>query len=140
MGNRTKYAVIIGLGFAIAVIAGLWVAVQVSAGFAFGSVIGTALIAFVPSAILVGYGAYGYIIADQPPDEIPHVDVRHQRELVDLIHLQGAISITEAAQKLDISENDVRDAVRQLLELQIFTGWVDWNEDMLYSQRTRRLD
>ncbi len=139
MLNRSPYAIIIGVGFSIAVVVGLWLALQVSAGNNLLDLIGIALLGFVPSALLVGFGAYKYIQADQEPDDIPDVDVWHQRELIDLLHQHSAISISDVAKKLDISEQDVKDAIRQLLELGIFTGDIDWDNDMLYSQKTNKL-
>ena len=139
MENRPKYVVMIGLGFTIAVLIGLWLAFQVAAGYALLEQLSIALIGFVPSALLAGYGTYQYIQAGEEPDEIPLIDVRQQRELVDLIHERGMITITEAAQVLDISERDVKDAIRQLFELEIFTGYVDWDNNVVYSQRTKRL-
>ncbi len=130
----------IGFGFGIAVLVGLWVAFQVSADQSLASLLGVALIGFVPSAFLAGYGAYQYIRVGEEPDIIPDIDVRQQRELVDLIHERGRVSISDASQELGIGEHDVRDAIRQLLELEIFTGDVDWNEDVIYSQKTRKLN
>jgi hypothetical protein len=140
MVNRTKYTVMIGFGFGIAVLVGLWVAIQVSAGQPLSGLLGIVLLGFIPSALFSGYGAYQYSQVDVEPDVIPDVDVRHQRELVDLIHERGMISIADASHQLGISEHHVRDAIRQLLELGIFTGDVDWNEDVLYSQKTQKLN
>ena len=140
MGSRTKYVVLIGFGFGIAVLVGLWLAIQVSAGQTLSDLLGIALIGFVPSAILAGFGSYQYIQADEEPDIIPDIDVRQQRELVDLIHERGSISIQEASRLLNISETDVKDAIRQLLELGIFTGDIDWETDVLYSQKVKKLN
>ena len=140
MENRVKYVVLIGVGFGVAVLVGLWLAIQVSTGVAFADLLGTALIGFIPSALLSGFGAYQYIQSDEEPDVIPDVDVRQQRELVDLIHERGTISIEEASQLLQISEDDVKDGIRQLLELGIFTGDIDWETDMLYSQKIKKLN
>jgi len=129
----------IGFGFGIAVLVGLWVAIQVSADQPLGSLLGVALIGFVPSALLAGYGAYQYIRVGEEPDVIPDIDVRQQRELVDLIHERGMVTISDASHQLGISEPDVRDAIYQLLELEIFTGDVDWNQGVIYSQKTRKL-
>lgn len=139
MINRSPYTIMIGLGFGIAVIVGLWLALQVSAGNNLLDLIGIAIIGFLPSAILVTYGAYRYIQSDQEPDDIPDVDVWHQRELVDLLHQHRAISISDVAKQLNISEQEVKGAIRQLLELGIFTGDIDWDNDMLYSQKTNKL-
>lgn len=140
MESRTKYAVLIGLGFGIAVLAGLWLAIQVSMGQSLSDLLGIALLGFVLSAFLAGLGAYLYIQADEEPDVIPDVDVRQQRELVDLIHEHGMVSVQDAAKLLQISEPDVKDAVRQLLELGIFTGDVDWETNVLYSQNVKKLN
>lgn len=140
MKSRTKYVVLIGLGFGIAVLVGLWLAIQVSIGESLSDLLGLALLGFIPSALLAGFGAYQYIQADEEPDVIPDIDVRQQRELVDLIHEHGMISIQDASQQLQISEHDVKDAVRQLLELGIFTGDIDWEADVLYSQKVKKLN
>lgn len=139
MNSRSSYIIIIGLGFAIAVIIGLWLAIQVSAGNDLLNLIGIALIGFIPSALMAGYGTYQYIQSDEEPDTIPDIDVWHQRELIDLLHQHSAISIPDAAQRLDISENDVKESIRQLLELGIFTGDIDWENEILYSQKTNKL-
>ncbi len=139
MLNRSRFIILIGVGFAIAVGMGLWLAIQVAIGQSLLDLVGIALIGFVPSAILISYGVHQYIQLDIEPDVIPDVDVWHQRELVDLLHQHHAISIQDVALKLDISENDVKDAVQQLLELGIFTGDIDWENDMLYSHRTQKL-
>jgi hypothetical protein len=140
MVNRTKYVVMIGFGFGISVLVGLWVAIQVSVGQSLSGLLGIALLGFIPSALLSGYGAYQVIQIGEEPDVIPDVDIRQQRELVDLIHERGKISIADASQELAISEHHVRDAIRQLLELGIFTGDVDWNEDVLDSQKMQKLN
>ena len=139
MVNRTKYAVMIGFGFGIAILVGLWVAIQVSADQPLGNLLGIALVGFMPSALLAGYGAYQYIRVGEEPDIIPDIDIRQQRELVDLIHQRGMISITDASHELGIKEHDVHDAIRQLLELEIFTGDVDWKEGVIYSQKVQKL-
>lgn len=139
MFNRSPYAIMIGIGFAIAVFVGLWLALQVSSGRNILDQLGIAVIGFVPSTLLVGFGAYRYIQADSEPDVIPDVDVWHQRELIDLLHQHRSISIKDAAVQLSISENDVKESVRQLLELGIFTGDIDWETDTLYSHRTQKL-
>lgn len=130
----------IGIGFVIAIFVGLWLAIQVSTGEQFGNLLGVALVGFVPSAVFAGYGMYQYIQSDEEPDVIPEVDVRHQRELVDLVHERGAITVAQASQLLEISEIDVKESVRQLLELGIFTGDIDWETDTLYSQKVKKLN
>ena len=139
MSSRATYSVMIGFGFGIAILVGLWLAIQVSAGQSLSNLLGITLIGFIPSALLTGYGAYRYIQSNEEPDVYPDVDVRHQRELVDLIHERGAISIKDASEILDISEQDVKDSIRQLLELGIFTGDIDWATDILYSKKTQKL-
>jgi hypothetical protein len=139
MVNRSPYAIMIGIGFGIAVLVGLWLAIQVATGQDLLDQLGIAVVGFIPSTLLVSIGAYRYIQADTEPDVIPDVDVWHQRELVDLLHKNRSISVHDAAQQLGISENDVKESVRQLLELGIFTGDIDWETDTLYSKHTKKL-
>ncbi|MBZ0300399.1 MAG: hypothetical protein K8J31_11680 [Anaerolineae bacterium] len=124
---------LIGIGFALAGGAGLLLAAQVAQGVldARGTVLG-AVLAFIPAAGLVGAGIYR--LTHRPPQAEPgQSTVEMQRQLMDHLNARGQLSTGEMCDQLGISEADLRALVDELLRLEIFPGYVDWDREVLYS-------
>ena len=125
-------------GLGIAVIAGLWLAVQVgreqlTAG---GAVLGAGL-AFIPVALLIGIGLFLFIQGGKDAEQ--ETVMRKQRRLLDIVRSRGQISISDTAIEMGVSADTVREMVHQLVGLQVFSGYANWKEGMLYSVEASQL-
>lgn len=130
--------VLMVIGFGVAAFSGLWLAVQarsdnLSAG---GALLG-ALLAFVPVALLVGFGIYFYTQGGQEAEE--QSTMRQQRDLLDILKSRGQVRVEEMAIELGVPLSTVQDLVHQLVGLQVFSGYVNWKEGMLYSEDASKL-
>jgi hypothetical protein len=128
--------VVIGMG--IAVIAGLFLAIQVdneslSAG---GAVLG-AFFVFIPVALLVGFGLLMFIKAGQEAQE--EAVMRNQRRLLDIVRSRGQVGVHEVALEMNVSVDSVKEMIHQLVGLQVFSGYVNWNDGVLYSSDASQL-
>lgn len=127
---------IVGLG--IALIAGLWIASQVAAGsLTSGGALVGAGIAFIPVALLVGFGIYLYSRggAEAKQESI----MQKQRQLLDILKSRGQVSVDNMALEMNVSVDTVKDMVHQLVGLQVFSGYVNWDEGTLYSAEASKL-
>ena len=129
---------LIVIGIAIAVIAGIFLAIQVgddslSAG---GAVLG-AFIVFIPVALLVGFGLLMVIKAGQEAQE--ETVMRNQRRLLDIVRSRGQVGVHEVALEMNVSVDSVKEMVHQLVGLQVFSGYVNWNDGVLYSSDASQL-
>lgn len=134
--------ILIVIGFGIAVIAGLWLASQVSAGQlqSGGALIGGGL-AFIPVALLTGFGIYLYLQGGKEAET--ESEMQKQRKLLDIVKSRGQVAVSDLALEMRTSVDDVKGLVHQLVGLQVFSGYVNWDKGIIYSSdagQLRQLD
>lgn len=136
-GGRLSGIVLMVVGFGVAVLAGLWLAVQAGDNLSAGGALLGALIVFVPVALLIGFGIYFYTQGGQ--EEEQQSTMRQQRDLLDILKSRGQVRVEDMAIELGVPLNTVQDLVHQLVGLQVFSGYVNWKEGMLYSEEASKL-
>lgn len=138
MNSRLIGIILSIAGLGVAVIAGLWIASQVSAGsLSSGGALVGAGIAFVPVGLLVGFGVYLY----QRGGVEAQVEstMQKQRQLLDILKSRGQVSVNDMALEMQVSVDAVKDMVHQLVGLQVFSGYVNWKDGTLYSAEASNL-
>jgi hypothetical protein len=124
-------------GIGVAVLAGFWIASQVSSGMSSGAAVTSAGVAFIPVALLVGFGIYMYVQGSSQAEED---SVMHkQRELLDIVKSRGQVSVNDLALEMNASVDNVKSMVHQLVGLQVFSGYVNWQDGTLYSMDASKL-
>jgi hypothetical protein len=140
MGSSRLVGIILTIaGIGVALIAGLWIATQVSSGAietAGAAILGAGL-AFIPVALLVGFGIYLYVRGGAQ-EKVESV-MRKQRELLDILKSRGQVSVSDMAVEMNVPVDTVKNMVHELVGLQVFSGYVNWNEGVLYSQEASQL-
>lgn len=128
--------IVIGLG--IALIAGLFIAVQVSSEqmTSTGAVV-TAGVAFIPIAIFVGFGIFMYVRGGAEAAE--ESVMQRQRQLLDIVKSRGQVSVSDLALEMKVNTDLVKELVHQLVGLQVFSGYINWNKGVLYSAEASKL-
>jgi hypothetical protein len=136
--GRLVGIILIVVGFGVAVIAGLWLAFQVSSeSLSGGGALVGAGIAFIPVALLVGFGIYMFVQGGKEAEE--ESSMQKQRRLLDIVKSRGQVSVPDVAMEMQISVEVVKDLVHQLVGLQVFSGYVNWQEGVLYSSDASKL-
>lgn len=136
--GRLVGIILIVVGFGVAVIAGLWLAFQVSSeSLSGGGALVGAGIAFIPVALLVGFGIYMFVQGGKEAEE--ESSMQKQRQLLDIVKSRGQVSVPDLAMEMQISVEVVKDLVHQLVGLQVFSGYVNWQEGVLYSSDASKL-
>jgi hypothetical protein len=133
--------VLIAAGFAIAMTVGLVLAVQVSrdSGSMPGDALPGAVAAFIPVALLTTAGLYVYRRGADVEEDDAQSEMRLQRDLLDRLHGQGQMTVPDLARDLGIEPLQVRDLVRQLVALNIFSGLANWDDGTLIAADAARL-
>lgn len=128
--NRRIGQALVVTGFVVATAVGLFLAVQASAG-KIGArqatmISGVVFVALVP---IVGYGIFLYTKQDDPPPAIS--PILKQRELMDVLRSREQMEISELAQQLDITERTAQEMIQDLITLDIFSGFVNWDDGVV---------
>lgn len=136
--GRLVGIILMGLGFGITVLVGLWLAVQVSAEEleAGGAVLG-GFLAFIVIGPLIGFGIYMYVRGGQEADEQSVME--QQRRLLDIVRSRGQVTVEDLALEMQVGVTAVQDMVHQLVGLQVFAGYVNWDDGILYSSDAGKL-
>jgi hypothetical protein len=136
--GRLVGIILIVVGFGIAVIAGLWLASQVNGGQvqSGGALIGAGL-AFIPVALLVGFGIYLYVQGGKEAES--ESEMQKQRQLLDIVKSRGQVAVSDLALEMKTNVDTVRNMVHQLVGLQVFSGYINWDKGVLYSSDASKL-
>lgn len=130
------------VGFGLAVIVGLWIVLQIRAGEAAGGFspsagVLTAGVAFIPVGLLVGLGVFMFVRGGQETEV--ESSMHQQRQLLDIVKGQGQVNISDLALEMRLSVDTVKDLIYQLVGLQVFSGYINWEAGVLYSAEARAL-
>ncbi len=130
--------ILIGIGLGVALLGGLFIAVQTSSGQlqAGGAVLGAGL-AFIPVALLVGFGIYMVVQGGQEAAE--ESVMQKQRQLLDILKSRGQVSVSDMALEMQVSGDTIKNMVHQLVGLQVFSGYANWQNGVLYSSDASQL-
>jgi len=136
--SRLSGIILTVVGIGVALIASLWIASQVAGETltSGGALIGAGL-AFIPVALLIGFGLYLFIKGGQQAQE--DSVMQKQRQLLDILKSRGQVAVADMALEMRVSADQVKDMVHQLVGLQVFSGYINWDEGVLYSADARNL-
>lgn len=139
MNGTRLIGVVLGvIGLGVALIAGLWLALQVSSGdlTSGGAVVG-AFLTFIPVGLLVGFGIYLFNRGDIESKE--ESEMLKQRQLLDIVKSRGRVTIPDLALEMQVNAVKLKDMVHQLVGLGVFSGYINWDEGTLYSAEVASL-
>jgi hypothetical protein len=130
--------ILIVIGFGIAMIAGVWLAFGVSNDqMEIGGALVGAFVAFIPVAVLVGFGIYMFVQGGKEAEV--ESTMRKQRELLDIVKSRGQVGVSDLALEMNTNVDSVKAMVHELVGLQVFSGYVNWDEGTLYSSEASKL-
>jgi len=66
-------------------------------------------------------------------------DQARQRKILDAVKTRGQVDISDLVFELQVSTEQIRDDVYRLVGLGLFTGYVNWDKGVLYSQEASKL-
>ena len=62
-----------------------------------------------------------------------------QRQLLNIVQSRGQVPIRDLALEMQLPSEQIRDMVHHLVGLGIFSGYVNWDKGVLYSQQAKEL-
>ncbi|MFH1928663.1 MAG: hypothetical protein ABIK79_10930 [Chloroflexota bacterium] len=95
-----------------------------------GLMLGLVIVAVLVLPLLGG----GIFLILKSRGEASHMaELQKEKRLLNMIQTQGQISLGEAALELDVSRETLKSYVYDLVGKQLFSGYVNWDQGMLYS-------
>lgn len=136
--SRLIGIILIVSGAVVTILAGGWIASQISSeALTIGGALIGAVVAFIPVALLFGFGIYLYIQGGRETER--ESVMLNQRRLLDIVRSRGQIKIHDLAIEMGVPVDSVQNMVHDLVGLQVFSGYVNWNDGTLYSAEASQL-
>lgn len=85
----------------------------------------------------LGVGAY--MVVQGRAEEAQMAEVQREKQLLNMVATQGQVSIAEAALELDVSRDQVKAWVYDLVGKGLFSGYINWDDGLLISRRAAEL-
>lgn len=126
--------VLVGVGVAICVVATGFMVVGYSSGSTGipGAALGVLACGLLPLIALGGIGTYLYVNGRKEEAEL--VVIRKKERLLGLIQAQGQASVGPIMMELNMTRDEVTNAIYELVAMGLFSGYIDWDAITFYSQ------
>ncbi len=96
--------------------------------------IGIAIVIALP---LLGVGVYLFLRGGAEAREM--VEMRRQRKILDIVKTRGQVNVSDLVFELRSNREQVRNDIYKLVGLGLFTGYVNWDDGVLYSVEASKL-
>lgn len=135
--GKTVGIILIIVGLIIASLGILWGLANLggeleTSGFVL--VVGLAIVIALP---FLGVGAY--MVVQGRAEEAQMAEVQREKQLLNMVATKGQVSIAEAALELDVSRDQVKAWVYDLVGKGLFSGYINWDDGLLISRRAAEL-
>lgn len=128
--------ILLAIGALIALGAVAWLAASSASLNAGGLVLGL-LLAAVIALPLLGSGVY-FLVRGGAAGQA-EARVRQERRLLSMVEAKGKLPIADAALELSASRDDIRAMLYDLVGKQLFSGYINWDEGVLYARQAAQL-
>jgi hypothetical protein len=136
--GRTIGIILVAAAVLVCLGAAAWlVSAYVGAGLTIsGAVLGGLLVLLI-AAPLAGLGVF--LLIQGTREERSMAEAKVQRKLLNVVKTQGQVTISDLVLELDSDHAQVKNWIYDLVGKGLFSGYVNWEEGILYSQQASQL-
>jgi hypothetical protein len=89
--------------------------------------------------VLPQWGIGGYLLWKGSQEAKVAAVADKQRELLDIIKSRGQVDIGDLAIEMQMSKDQVQAMIHQLVGMGLYSGYINWDEGVLYSREASKL-
>ncbi len=141
MGKNGRLVGMILIGLGLVLLLGCSAVSIVSSLSTEGGSIGGATLGVIVSLFvgLIPIGVGGYLVMQSRTEAAEQADMARQRKILDVVKTRGQVDIRDLVFELKVDTQQVRDDIYRLVGLGLFTGYVNWDQGVLYSREASQL-
>lgn len=99
--------------------------------------LGTAVLLIALSLPQLGFG--GFLLWKGGQETAVSAQANQQRQLLNIVKSRGQVAISDLVIEMKSTQDTVQQMIHQLVGMGLFSGYVNWQEGMLYSQQAQDL-
>lgn len=132
--TRTVGIVLILIGVAACLLGGSLIGVNLIGGSVSpaGAVLGLALLGLIVVAPLIGFGVIA--ITRGGTEQTEKDQAEKMRKVLDMVKTRGRVNVSDVVIELHSDLPAVQGMIYKLVGMGVFSGYVNWDEGMLYSE------
>lgn len=125
-------------GLALMLVIGVWLAANLAEGTlrVSGAALGVVLVLIVVAPLLGG-GAFLFVRGREEARQF--AEVAKEREILNMVLTRGQLRISDAAIEMDLSRDQIKDYVHDLVGKGLFSGYINWNDGVLYAREASEM-
>lgn len=137
--GRTVGIILMVVAVVIFVVTGILMAAQYGGGDTTigGAALGLVLMTLFVSLPMLAAGAWFFSKGRRETAEF--AEVEKEKKILNMVVTRGQLSVSEAALETDASRDQVQEWVYDLVGKGLFSGYVNWDEGMLYSKQAGQM-
>jgi hypothetical protein len=141
MGKNSRLIGMILIGLGLILLLGCSAASLISSlssaeGNMGGAVLGVVISIFVGIVPIAG-GVY--LLTQSRAEAAEQADMARQRKILDMVKTRGQVDMRDLVFDLKSNTEQVRDDIYKLVGMGLFTGYVNWDQGVLYSRDASQL-
>lgn len=137
--TRTLGIILLVAAVAACLIGSVWLGTGLARGSleTSGAVLGFALLAVLLVGPLAAVGVIALVRSRQEEEQTEEAD--KQRKILDMVKTRGEVSVSEVIIELQSDLPTVQSMIYDLVGMGVFSGYVNWDEGVLYSEQASEL-
>jgi hypothetical protein len=117
---------------------GAWLASEsVGGGLTIGGAVLGGVLALIIAAPLAGVGVF--LLIQGGREEKSMAEVQQERKLLNIVKTQGQVTVSDLVLELNSDYSQVKNWIYDLVGKGLFSGYVNWEEGVLYSEQASQL-
>ena len=133
--SKTTGYILVAIGSGLILLVAVWA--LVNTGLDTTAKILALFFGFIIGAPVLGFGVATLNKGSLEATE--EATISKQRKLLNMVTTQGKVNLSEVALELNVTRDDTKQIVRDLVGKQLFSGYIDWTEEILYSVDAQKL-
>ena len=136
--GRTVGCILIVIAVIIAAVAAVWLFSGLSEEKVqrTGFLLGLALVAVLVLPLL---GGGAFLLVRGRGEAQQFAEVQKQKKILNIIQTQGQVDVAEVAIEMDLTRDQVREHIYDLVGKGLFTGYINWDEGVLYARQASEM-
>lgn len=133
--SKTTGYILIAIGAGLILLVAVWA--LVNPGLEITAKVLALFFGFIIGAPVLGFGLA--TLNKGRMESAEELTIGKQRKLLNMVMTQGKVNLSEVALDLNVTRDETKQIVRDLVGKQLFSGYVDWSEEILYSVDAQKL-
>jgi len=136
--GKTIGIIMIVVGIAIALVAALFFASGAASGSTTSAMILGFGLVFIVGVLPLG-GVGGFLFVKGRQEAAAFAEVEKEKKVLNMVLTQGQVRVAEVALELNATHDQVKEWIYDLVGKGLFTGYINWDEGILYSKQGSEL-